>query len=233
MNEKRQTGGGFDLGISPSLEVSGAEGKLVIGRRKPVTLIMFSGGVDSTYQLVKFLKETDDEILAHHVHFLNVEGRHQAEARRCREIVRFCRKEYRDFRYSETAIDHRGMPFYGYDIIAAGFEAGIVSHGYFMEHKRMVTRWLAGHCLEEKSSPERLPHVLACVAANCFPLSPPEFLRVKAVSKLEELNYLDPQLHRMMWTCRTPIRADNGFEECGVCQTCKVMVDVRRQYVSK
>jgi len=232
MKDARGDGPPVEIQCSPRLVATITADGLVLERRKPVTLIMFSGGVDSTYLLVKFLKETDDEIIVHHVHLLNAEERHVAEARQCRMIVAFCRQHYRPFRYTESAIDHRGLAFFGFDMVTVGFEAGIVAHGFFTEHKRGVTRWLAGHCEEEGSNPERLPHVLACVAANCFPWEPPEFHRHKAIRKADEYRYLDPELRKLVWTCRTPVKQETRFMECGTCKTCQLMSSVRRECTS-
>ena len=44
------------------------------------SLILFSGGVDSTYVLAQKLRETDEIIIAHHIHLVNSEQRHKAEA---------------------------------------------------------------------------------------------------------------------------------------------------------
>ena len=229
MTDARKDGSPVEIQYSGGLVATRTADGLVLERRKPVTLVMFSGGVDSTYLLVKFLKETDDEIIVHHVHLLNVEERHVVEARQCRAIVSYCRKHYRPFRYTESAIDHRGLAFFGFDMVTVGFEAGIVAHGFYLENKRRVTRWLAGHCEEEGANPERLPHVLACVAANCFPGEPPEFHRHKAIRKVDEYRYLDPDLRKLVWTCRTPVKHEARFMECGACKTCQLMAEVRRE----
>ena len=229
MAEESKVDNQIEMEYSSGLVVTKTSSGLTLTRTKPVTLIMLSGGVDSTYLLAKFLKETDDEVIAHHIHLLNVEGRHIAEGRHCRAIVGYCQQHYRPFRYTESAIDHRGLAFFGFDIVTVGFEAGIVAHGYFLENKRFVTRWLAGHCAEEGSNPERLPHVLACVAANCFPGEPPEFYHHKTIRKADEYRYLDPELRRLVWTCRTPTKQEATFTECGVCKTCQLMSEVRRE----
>jgi 7-cyano-7-deazaguanine synthase in queuosine biosynthesis len=52
-----------------------------------ISLMMLSGGIDSTYVLARLLRETDDEILVHHVHFLNNSNRHIPEAAACKKIV--------------------------------------------------------------------------------------------------------------------------------------------------
>jgi 7-cyano-7-deazaguanine synthase in queuosine biosynthesis len=39
------------------------------------TLVMFSGGLDSTAMLVRLLEQTADELRVHHIRMVNREGR--------------------------------------------------------------------------------------------------------------------------------------------------------------
>src|SRR5215207_319822 len=61
------------------------------------TLVMFSGGVDSTAMLVRLLAESSDELRVHHIRMLNREGRDRAEGRAVEAIVAYCRARYRAF----------------------------------------------------------------------------------------------------------------------------------------
>lgn len=192
------------------------------------TLVMFSSGVDSTYALVKLLRETDDEIFAHHVHFINEESRHQVEAERARRIVRHCIQTIRHFNYSETSIDHRNMRWFGFDIMGVGFEAGICAHSFLRARRYPFSRWTIGTCVEEGHDAERFVHVENAVAANCYPNPAPPFELLPMVTKAEEIAYLGPELAEMCWTCRRPVtRADGTLAECGDCKTCKVMAEAR------
>ncbi|MEQ1612360.1 MAG: hypothetical protein ABL904_06375, partial [Hyphomicrobiaceae bacterium] len=130
------------------LQASIQGGKMLIERAKPATIIMFSGGVDSTYTLLKQLRESQDELLVHHINFINRERRHEIEADRCRQIVEICQRQYRPFQYSESTLDHRSFQFFGYDMIAVGFEAGLVAHSHLMRTGRMPERWTIGNCVE-------------------------------------------------------------------------------------
>ena len=38
---------------------------------KDKTVVLWSGGVDSTGALYKILKDYDDDVVAHHIHFKN------------------------------------------------------------------------------------------------------------------------------------------------------------------
>ncbi|MBL8582116.1 MAG: hypothetical protein JNL61_07825 [Rhizobiaceae bacterium] len=198
--------------------------------RRRATLVMFSAGIDSTYTLVRLLQETDDEIYAHHVHMVNVENRHEVEARRSRAIAEHCMKTIRKFHYSETSIDHRNMRWFGYDIISVGFEAGIVAHSFHMARKRPMDRWTIGTCEEEGHDEERFAHVLAACAANCYPTPPPAFFLLPLIPKAEEIAYLPRPVVELCWTCRRPVaQADGPPAECGTCKTCKLMLKIRAE----
>lgn len=197
------------------------------GGRRQTTLLMLSGGVDSAYVLLKLLSESDDALLVHHIHLLNEEGRDRIEAERCRALVAHCQSFLRPFRYSESCVDHRGLAFFGYDMIAVGFEAGVVAHAHQLATGAMPDRWTIGTCLEEGHNEERFRHVEACVAANCWPLAPPPFFLLPPVSKRAELAYLPPELRPLAWSCRRPVWSEAGARECGRCKTCRVMAEAR------
>lgn len=196
--------------------------------RRRATLVMFSSGVDSTYALVKLLRETDDEIFAHHVHFINEEGRHKVEAERARRIAEHCTKTIRRLNYSETSIDHRNMRWFGFDIMGVGFEAGICAHSFLRARGYGFARWTIGTCLEEGHDERRFAHVENVVRANCYPNPAPPFELLPMVAKAEEIAYIGDDLAEMCWTCRRPVTlADGAIGECGECATCEVMAAAR------
>ena len=193
------------------------------GRRRS-TLVMLSGGIDSVYALWKILTETDDDVLAHHINFVNTERRHVVEAQRSRKIVDYLRREVRAFEYRESTLDHRNHDFFGYDMIAVGFEAGLAAQSYLFRENRPLDRWTAGACIEEGIAMQgRWPHVLACCAANCYPHEAPAFLELPAVTKQEEIDRLPKDLLALTWGCRRPVATQSGYQACGVCKTCKML----------
>lgn len=189
-------------------------------------IVMLSGGVDSVFTLVRLLTETRDELLVHHVHLVNAEGRHAVEGERCRAIVAFCRQRYRAFRYTESLLDHRAFSFFGFDMLAVGFEAGLVAQSCFRERGRMPDYWAIGHCAEEPGHPERFRHVEACLAANCWPQEPPPYLALPLVSKRTALAFLPPALRRLVWSCRRPLPGLEGPQPCGQCEACVLLAAV-------
>ena len=218
--------------LSGNLTLESSGGSLMISRRPKTTIVMFSGGIDSTYTLVRLLKETTDDLLVHHIHFINTEDRHKVEAEHAHRIVAHCRETYRPFAYTESALDHRAFDFFGFDMIGIGFEAGLVAHSYHQTMGRMPDRWMIGSCTDEGRNSDRWPHVLACVAANCFPEEPPAYFGFPIISKAKEIDYLPDEIVDMAWTCRRPVWKDGTAEECGTCITCKVMATARQQQTS-
>ena len=197
---------------------------------KRATLVMFSSGIDSTYTLLKLLQETADDIYAHHIHMVNPEGRHAVEADRARKIITWCNANIRKVKYSESTIDHRGLRWFGYDIMAVGFEAGVVAHSFMIARGRKLDRWTIGTCLEEGHWEERFTHVLNCCAASSFPHPPPDFFLLPLIPKAEEMAYLPRDVLDLCWTCRRPVKQPDGsVAECGTCQTCLVMNDIRHK----
>lgn len=83
------------------------------------SVLMWSGGLDSTYALVRLLSETHDEVIAHHVHYLGGEpgsasgapgsSRRERltafEAQAVTALLPRLRESYRDFSYSESRLD--------------------------------------------------------------------------------------------------------------------------------
>lgn len=186
------------------------------------TLIMLSGGLDSTYSLVKYLRETDEELVVHHVNLLDTKGRHKLERIACISIVEFCRKKYRDFFFSETMIDHRRLIAQGYDILALGLEAGAICASYHLATERSIDEWVVGRCTEEVLPPSRQKLAQQICEMNCQKIiAPPTWAtRFPRVSQQEQVNYLPSELYEMTWSCRNPVLTDDEYLKCGECHAC-------------
>ena len=47
------------------------------------------------------------------------------------------------------------------------------------------------------------------------------FAPLSGIAKEQVFKLLPPELERLTWSCRTPIKRDTLYEECGTCITCK------------
>src|SRR4029453_1849038 len=89
-------------------------------------IVMWSGGIDSTFKLAYLLKETDYQVHAHHVHLVNREGRDKMERAACLAL-RSKLKVLRAFAYTESSIDHSHHDRIPFDMAIVAFEAGVVA----------------------------------------------------------------------------------------------------------
>ena len=196
---------------------------------------MLSGGLDSTYALSRLLAETDDEIVAHHIAMVNVEGRWQVEAERVPRILLVARRIWgRGVLLTRSRVDRRGLAFYGIDMMTVGFEAGLAAMAWaWRGDGRLPDRWTIGTCAEEGHNERRFVHVAACCRANCWPHEPPRFELLEPLkTKAEQLAWLPPEIAALTWSCRRPrpnpdAAGKTRWLECGQCKTCVQLAAAR------
>ncbi len=189
---------------------------------------MLSSGVDSVYALLKILCETDDVVLAHHLHLINQENRAGAEAVHCRNIVKWARENIRDFHYTESAVDRRGLPIFGLDLHTVGFESALAAAAWNATHESRVDRILTGICREDEGAEDLARTQVAgeLLGLNFDPQGhAPAFDYLHPViSKRAELDYLPAALRNLVWYCRRPVWQDDGIPKpCGECHTCRIV----------
>lgn len=196
--------------------------------RKNTTLVMFSGGIDSTAALWHVLHNIDiyGKVHAHHVHMQNIEGRWQVEARAVRAVYEYLRSHVDvDFATSESAID---VPsFKGgflYDTEVTGFIGG-----YITSREPSISKMVFGVTstdLERGSTSAAIARGKA--AHNAFHLDDDDHSAaikeypLKHLSKQEVYDTLPADLARLTWSCRRPRSVAGSFIECGVCKTCRL-----------
>jgi len=187
-----------------------------------ISLVMLSGGIDSAYALHKVLTETDDEVLVHHVHLLTDLGRHIPEASACQSIARYCQKFIRPFHYSESTIDHRRFVAHGYDLMAAGFEAGMVASSFHIAHrnKKSIDRWIVGISSDDDVPAHRIERAGETARFNCMFDPKPKLFIFPRIDVRDQLRKMPRELAEMTWSCRKPENVPGKSVECNKCSAC-------------
>ena len=192
-----------------------------------VTLVMFSGGIDSTAMLVKLLAESRDELRVHHIRMVNKQKRDLAEQRAVEGILAYCRAHYRPFRYSESVLDFSALEAIPIDYLSIAFVAcqvAIDTPGC----KRVAVATLATDTdIVNRSARQRrvFDEMYACYRAR--KLGEPDLEWIYPVyhtPKAALAAGLPPQLLDLTWSCRTPLA---GLRPCGTCKACRVREGLR------
>jgi 7-cyano-7-deazaguanine synthase in queuosine biosynthesis len=191
------------------------------------TLVMFSGGVDSTAMLVKLLAESAEELRVHHIRMQNREGRDRAEGRAVEGIVAYCRAHYRDFRYSESALDFSTLEAIPIDYLSIAFVACQVAIDTPGCNRVAVGALATDTDIANRSARQQrvFQEMYACYRARKLGEPGMEWIfPVYDVPKSELAAALPHELLELTWSCRRPLE---GFRPCGVCKACKVRQGLR------
>jgi 7-cyano-7-deazaguanine synthase in queuosine biosynthesis len=191
------------------------------------TLVMFSGGLDSTAMLVKLLASGAEELRVHHIHMVNREGRDTAERRAVDAIVAYCRAHYRPFRYSESALDFSGLEAIPIDYLSIAFVACQVAID--TPHCNRIALGalaadtdIANRCVRQKRV---FDEMYACYRARKLGEPHVEWTYpVFHTPKAELAASLPGALLDLTWSCRRPLE---GMLPCGICKACRVRKDLR------
>ncbi len=186
------------------------------------SLLMLSGGIDCAYALHKLLRETDDEVVVHHVHFVTDQGRHIPEAESCRKILEYCKTSLRPVFHTESTIDHRRFLTPGFDLMAVGLEAGMVASSYHMatQQKKTIDRWIVGISKDDEVPERRLTRAAEVARWNCQAGAPPELFIFPRIDVREQLRSMPRELFEMTWSCRQPANLPKDPTPCGKCPSC-------------
>jgi 7-cyano-7-deazaguanine synthase in queuosine biosynthesis len=191
------------------------------------TLVMFSGGLDSTAMLVKLLAQDAAELRVHHIRMVNKEKRHLAEQRAVEGILAYCRAHYRPFRYSESALDFSSLEAIPIDYIAIAFVAcqvAIDTPGC----KRIAVATLSTDTdIVNRSARQKrvFDEMYACYRARKLGQPHVEWVYpVYHTPKAALAAALPQELVDLTWSCRTPLE---GFRPCMTCKACRMRQGLR------
>jgi len=191
-------------------------------------LIMLSGGIDSTYALFKYLRDTEFPIHVHHISMrVKEEPRYTLEDGACGRIANFC-GGFRQFTYSESIYGF-DLPYTGWDTdvqllmgarVAANLEAERVTLVLGINRDDMERQEI-----KERVGRNVLPTFWSAQIASIDPerrdrISPIIHLPFKDVTKSQMIQELPSGLLALTWSCRTPREVDDEYRPCGECHAC-------------
>lgn len=184
------------------------------------TLVMWSGGVDSTAGLVKTLRQTEEPVIALHLHLATEEYRSAAEARAIEAMMAVLAE--RTFEYRDCSLDLNGAGIFPWDMTAVCFAAGSLARG-----RADIDRLVIGTCKGEGHWKDRWERIEAFISGAMWPKRPIHLeMPCAQMTKAEEMAYLGREVAERCWGCRTPVGI---FMPCGTCPTCKSYRDARRE----
>ncbi len=194
-------------------------------------LLMFSGGVDSTYLLHHYLAHTDHPL---HVHHISLRYPHlqrwRMEDPAVRSILGYCRERYRDFDYSESRFDLDAFNLIGWDsdlqlLVASKVGPNLPGDG--------VTVAL-GQCLGDLESPEVQERFRRQTMSKLWLALRESVLKGEklnpdlarplidlGLTKADIFQKMPADLLRLCWSCRKPDFAGEVGSPCGYCQACQ------------
>jgi 7-cyano-7-deazaguanine synthase in queuosine biosynthesis len=184
------------------------------------TLVMFSGGLDSTAMLVKLLAGSD-ELRVHHIRMVNREQRDLAEQRAVDGILAWCRARYRPFRYSESGLEFSQLDAIPIDYLSIAFVACQVAIDTPGCTRIALGALAADTDIENRSARQRrvFDEMYACYRARKLGESRVDWIYpVYHTPKAELAAALPQELLDLTWSCRRPV---GGFQPCGTCKACR------------
>jgi 7-cyano-7-deazaguanine synthase in queuosine biosynthesis len=195
------------------------------GNRSKRTLVMLSGGIDSTAALWHVLNRPNDygQVHVHHINIQNIEARWRAEAVAVKSVLQYMRDNApASFTHSESTIN---TPRFGtnflYDTETLNFMTGYMTSRDPLINKVIIGGTATDFAMGASQSVER-----GRAIHNSFhPNIKDHSTKVKEyphfrLTKKQVYETLPPELAVLTWSCRTPHYADGKPIECGRCKTC-------------
>jgi len=205
------------------------------------TLLMFSGGLDSTGALWNLLKDEQNKIHLHHLHLVNLTKRAKPEEIAVKNILLYINKTYRNVKYSESYHEYSAYSTLSqikntnnylvlnqnlmFDSDIYNFMAATICFALPNIKKIAVGRTKSDDSPAVLERAIRGNELLKLFVPHIEKIYPVEHL-----TKSEIYNMLPEELRNMTWSCRTPVNADNDtFIECGKCKTCLQLSKIKNK----
>lgn len=173
-------------------------------------LLMFSGGIDSTYVAYDFLRRNQKEyLLLHHIKLHNKQNRMLCEDLSCKKITTYLKENnFNNFVYSESSFNYGDIKHLIYDIEIVAFHMYILLQHPYYNIKNIL---LPFYMNKSKDRYDKFFNIIKLSNKDVnfsFPIS--------KMTKCQVINRLPKNLLNITWYCRTPINK----QPCHTCETC-------------
>ncbi len=208
---------------------------------KRKTLVMWSGGLDSTYGLVRLLRETNDDVYAHHIsrYALDDTGKKKTytapyEDRAISFMHPILLSRYREFHFDSSSVNLTSFRNFARDTSTAMFFSAhsALSHSFCRKDRILLSM----NSDEDKSwNPgSEIYQFLRAYTVRILRLiwgnedHPQCFLWPYPPTKQEEVNYLPDDIFKFTASCRNPSYDDevDTFSSCQRCPECITLSSV-------
>lgn len=205
------------------------------------TLLMFSGGIDSTAALVKLLTESEEPVVVHHIYKYDAESDYHAEAEAVavKKVLDYCHANYREFSFTSSKWEFK-LPYFGWNLTLCAFVGAQVIRSFGDQ----ITRYAVGTHQDDLfmqtgvdkrgfgDGSRRLQEALGVFYAS-FGTSdretlPTVYWPLRNMTRQAVVDSIPDELLSMTWSCRAPVkRGDGEFNTCGKCITCKNLEEIK------
>lgn len=180
-----------------------------------ITLLMFSGGLDSTGVFYRLIQQKT-KLYVHHMNLNNVENRSKAESFAVKKICDYM-KELGDFSYSESSHNlpsvNNNFMFDSdlYNLMAGSISSSNPDIKYIA--LGLTKSDLSGAVSDRIQRGNKIFESFKSNAKKIYPLI--------NMTKKEIYDYLPSGLRDLTWSCRRPIYEGENILECKKCKTCR------------
>lgn len=209
---------------------------------RPRYLVLWSGGLDSTWSLYMLLRHTDLDVYAHHVVKRSRTDDGQAlsnswlyERAAVRRMRPWLARHTRPFAWSESAVDLTAFSSFARDTVTAVFLGGQAAKSWGFGPGDVLV--LGGNADDDRlDDPDpqlywmgefrRLMARKLLQAVMQRDRTPEVLTLTPPPTRARQVRELPADLAAMTASCRAPVKVDDGgktFQPCGSCATCRAL----------
>ncbi len=199
-------------------------------------ILMFSGGLDSTYVLWELLSRTDLPVHCHHVELrVASEPRWEHEKGATANVYKYCTANCRKFSHGYSAYSWPvKTPYVGWDSDLILVEAQKVAGNFALvkgiEKVQVILGWcqddLERDVVKERASRNVTPNLWKALHAGLYAHQRKIVADTLSFPLLEQKKYkkdllpvMPPELAELAWTCRKPTKEGTPCHQCHACRS--------------